>query len=234
MPNPHHPPDEEMEILAYAEPRPGWLYVAITISSYWIGKAVFGLRLVGQDNVPEAGPAVLLPNHASYLDAPVIGCLTSRPITFMARRTLFRGIGAYCYPRMNTFPVTRGGADIAAFRKCWEVLDRGHLLCLFPEGTRSPTGEIRPAQPGAISIALRSGAPLIPVAVSGTNRVLQRGHGFRLGRLGVMVGRPVTFPRLTAKMRRDRRVIEAVGRWVMAEIARMKRELDAEILAAED
>jgi len=211
------------------EPRPDWPYYVLREffrASYSIG---LGLTVRGTQNVPRSGPAVVLANHESLLDPYLITFVSSRPLAYMGKEELFRGFGGWLFPRMNCGKVRRGAADVGAFRFAARVLAQGRLFVMFPEGTRSVDGRLQQAQPGAISIALRSGAPILPVGIVGTREALGVGHGLRRHPVALRVGQPLEFAGLEPKAYRDKTVIAQVGERVMSEIAVLRRELRREL-----
>ncbi len=129
-------------------------------------------EVVGRENAPAEGPLIVASNHLNNGDPPVIALAFSRFPTFMAKREMmgwpilgpgFRAFGA-C-------PVSRGGADLSAIRAATDIVNEGKMLVMFPEGTRSRTGGLTKGHPGTALIALRTGAPIIPVAVTGTEQI---------------------------------------------------------------
>ncbi len=136
---------------------------------------LFDLTVAGADLVPEDGPVVLCMNHESMLDVPAVAVASPRPITFMAKRELFRvrAVG-WGFQRMGAFSVDRDLFDLRAVRIGLDVVRRREILGMFPEGTRMP-GQLLEFLPGAPWIALSTGAPLLPCAVAGTERALPRG-----------------------------------------------------------
>ncbi|MCB9866503.1 MAG: 1-acyl-sn-glycerol-3-phosphate acyltransferase [Phycisphaerales bacterium] len=126
------------------------------------------MRGVGVENVPVRGPAILACNHQSYLDPVLVGAFAKRTLHYMARDTLFhnRAFGRLIR-NFNAFPVKRGTADVGAIKESLRRLRAGHALLMFPEGTRTTDGRVRPMQPGVIAIARRSGAAIVPVALEG-------------------------------------------------------------------
>lgn len=212
----------------FAPPTPGWVFYTVTRTVGLLGYTLCPMRIFGAERIPWDGPAVLLPNHESYLDPLFLACATSRPIRFMAKRELFRGFGKWLFPRLNCFPVSRGQADVPAYRNASRTLAAKKLLCIFLEGTRSETGCLQKAQAGAISIALRAEVPLLPVAISGTWSVLPPHGKLRLRPVAIQIGEPMVFSRLNRKARADREVANRVGACIMEEIARLRRQLEAE------
>jgi 1-acyl-sn-glycerol-3-phosphate acyltransferase len=136
----------------------------------------FDLRIEGAELMPATGPVILCMNHESILDIPAVAVASTRPITFMAKRELFRHptVGR-AFGRMGAFSVDRELFDLRAIRIGLEVVRGGEVLGMYPEGTRKP-GTLLPFLPGAPWLALVTGAALLPCAISGTERALPRGH----------------------------------------------------------
>lgn len=131
-------------------------------------------RVFGQEHVPGSGPAVLAMNHDSLLDIPFLVLASPRPVWFMAKAELFRGrFASWFFHVLGGFPVRRGGYDFGAVRAALEVIRRGLLLGMYPEGTRAPY--LQEFLPGAAWVALATGVPLVPVAIKGTAESLPRG-----------------------------------------------------------
>ena len=151
-------------------------------------------RVEGRENVPASGAVILASNHVSYLDPPVVGVGIWRPGTYMAKEEIFAHplFGWFCR-KLNAFPVRRGTADRAALKRSLDALEQGRMLVIFPEGTRSETGELQEPEMGVGMLAYRSGAPVVPVYLWGTNQVLPRKGRPRLARIGVTYGQPLRF-----------------------------------------
>jgi 1-acyl-sn-glycerol-3-phosphate acyltransferase len=131
-------------------------------------------RIFGQEHVPPSGPAVLAMNHDSLLDIPFLVLASPRPVWFMAKEELFRGrFASWFFHVLGGFPVRRGGYDLGAVRAALEVIRRGLLLGMYPEGTRTP--HLLEFLPGAAWMALATGVPLVPAAIKGTAESLPRG-----------------------------------------------------------
>lgn len=187
------------------------------------------MQVHGREFIPRSGQAVLMGNHESFLDPLLILQLTMRPILFAAKEELFDVWNGWLFPRLNCIPVHRGKPDVAMFRAAARHLERGRIFCLFPEGTRSADGQIAAAQPGAIAVALWSGAPIIPIGLAGTHSVLPRQGGYQRLPVGIEAGPPLTFPDVIRKPKISKEEIDRVGRRVMEEIARLKRRVDERI-----
>ncbi len=170
---------------------------------YRVGRLFWGslfryycrLRVQGAEYIPAGGPAVVCANHLSMLDPFLVGYTldTPHPIAFMGKRELFkfppltliiRGWGA--------FPVDRSRQDTHALRTALAVLKSGEVLGMFPEGTRGTTGEMQEVRTGALRLAIRTKAPLIPAGIAGTERSLPRGAKFpKPSRLTITYGSPL-------------------------------------------
>ncbi len=135
------------------------------------------LRVEGLEHIPATGPVILTPNHLNLMDIPAMSVRVPRVVHHMAKVELFQvpllgGIMRY----FGAFPIRRGEGDRDALRLAHDVLMAGQVLVVFPEGHRSDTGGLGPGLPGAAMIALRAGAPIVPVAVWGTERILKHGR----------------------------------------------------------
>jgi 1-acyl-sn-glycerol-3-phosphate acyltransferase len=130
----------------------------------------FRLHVRGQRNVPRTGGVLLLSNHQSFLDPWLLGIAPSRQLHYMARDSLFKGgFLQWLAETLNTFPVRRGAADLAAIRNAVERLDKGYIVTVFPEGTRSEDGAIQPVI-GGFSLILnrcKTGVPILPAVIDG-------------------------------------------------------------------
>jgi 1-acyl-sn-glycerol-3-phosphate acyltransferase len=135
------------------------------------------LRVEGVENIPTTGPVILTPNHLNLMDIPAMSVRVPRVVHHMAKDELFQvpllgGIMRY----FGAFPIRRGESDRDALRQAGAVLAAGQVLVVFPEGHRSDNHALGPGLPGVAMIALRAGAPIVPVAVWGTERIFKRGR----------------------------------------------------------
>jgi len=130
----------------------------------------------GTEHVPWHGPAILASNHQSVLDVVVMPAALDRPVFFLAKAEYFRGWQRRFFESAGVMPVHRDGGDAAeaSLRRGQQLLDEGRLLGIYPEGTRSPDGRLYRGKTGAVRLALRTGAPIVPVATVGTREALRR------------------------------------------------------------
>ncbi len=183
------------------------------------------LRTEGLENVPASGGVILAPNHVSYADPPLVGtALAFRPTWYMAKQELFEVpvLGALIR-RCRAFPVRRGTADRQALRRATELLEAGEVVTIFPEGGRSPDGGLQPPELGFAAIARRSGAPVVPVAVIGSDRLLPRGAILpRFRPVLVRFGRPLCYA-ADSSARSRKEDLQAFAATVMAAIERLRQ-----------
>jgi 1-acyl-sn-glycerol-3-phosphate acyltransferase len=171
--------------------RPPLAYQVIAALSWPILYGVFRLRARGRENLPAGGGYVLACNHISNLDPWPVGLplWPRRWLRFMAKSELYWWPATYVLDGAGAFPVHRGLADVEAIETAVQLAHDGHVVVMFPEGTRREKGLVKKHQPrprsGAARIALEAGVPLIPCAVAGTDRLS------RLGPLRVAYGAPV-------------------------------------------
>lgn len=187
-------------------------------------------RVVGRRNVPRRGPLIVVSNHLCNVDPVLIDMMCPRPIAFMAKEELFGvplvGLLARLY---GTFPVRRLEADWRALRRAEAILQAGGAVGMFPEGTRSRTWALKRAHPGTAYLALRTGAPFLPVAVAGSEAITSLGQLFRRHRVTVTFGSPF---RLAPVERITKSEVEEATRAIMARIAQLLPERYRGVYAA--
>ncbi|MDD5618301.1 MAG: lysophospholipid acyltransferase family protein, partial [Candidatus Omnitrophica bacterium] len=151
------------------------VYTIIAGSFYIIFRLLFFLKIEGLENIPSKGAYLLACNHSSFLDPPVLGGAFYGArwikLNFLAKEELFHNkVFAWFLVRLKTFPVKRQSADIGAIKECIRRVKKGEPLAIFPEGERSPKGEITQGFPGIALVAAKTGAPVIPVFIKDTDR----------------------------------------------------------------
>ncbi|HOT23099.1 MAG TPA: lysophospholipid acyltransferase family protein [Thermoleophilia bacterium] len=188
----------------------------------WLAVPLFGgiyrCRARGTENLPGEGPAIIVVNHEANIDPVIVAMVFDRPLRFMAKEELFRfRLLAKLVSTLGAFPIMRGAGDRAALETSLAALAEGDVLLMFPEGHRYPDDEVHDFLPGVGMLALRSGAPVIPVASKGTAGMWRDGRP-RLSKLHLLVGPPVDLSDLNGR-----------GSKVYAEAARRMRAAVADL-----
>ena len=139
-----------------------------------IYKILFPVQVTGFDNIPSKGPVIICSNHISWWDPPLLGSIIHRKVYAMAKEELFKYfLFGKIIRYMGAFPVKREVADRRALKEALKVLSEGSVLILFPEGTRSKIGKVQKPLPGRGFIALKSKAPVVPVAIKGPYKLFK-------------------------------------------------------------
>jgi 1-acyl-sn-glycerol-3-phosphate acyltransferase len=148
-------------------------------SRYWyrLGYWLFGLflfffysyRFFHRQRVPPTGPILIIANHESYWDPPIVGCAVGRQVTYMARKTLFNSPAlAWWMNKVGAFPVDQEGTGLDGLKKALQLLKEGKGVIVFPEGTRTPDGRMRPFQQGIALLIRRAKVPVLPIGLAGS------------------------------------------------------------------
>lgn len=207
--------------------------------TYWIGWSLcrlvfatyFRWKVCHAERVPLAGPVILAANHASYLDPPLVGSGLPRAINYLARDTLFKypGLGAVLRS-VNAVPVDREGGGGAGLKAILDRLLAGGGIILFPEGTRSPDGQLRAARAGIGLTVIKSNAPVVPVRVFGTHEAWGRHLALpRPRRVAVKYGNPMDFAALreeakTCPKPRLKQIYQQIADEIMVAIGELRLE----------
>ncbi|MDQ3740144.1 MAG: 1-acyl-sn-glycerol-3-phosphate acyltransferase [Actinomycetota bacterium] len=171
---------------------------------YWVVRAVlqpffhvyFRLKRHGREHIPQSGPLLLAANHRSFLDPFVLGTMTRRPVYYVAKKELFENrLQGWFLNALGAFPVDRGASDHEMLTTARTILERGDAVLIFPEGTRIRPGGLGTPKRGVGRLALETGAPIVPLAVIGTEDV-RKGWRIRPRRVTIRAGRPLTYPRV--------------------------------------
>jgi len=182
-----------------------WFYhiarIAVRIGLFFFTSCT----LNGMKTIPKKGPLLIIANHLSVADPPLVSVSITRETVFMAKEELFSNwFTNYFIRSFGAFPVRRNSLDRNALKVADNVLEAGKVLVMFPESSRSSTGELEKAFPGAAMIALRNQVPVLPIAVTGTEVI----HGYkwllRRPKVILTVGNPFSLPQVKGKLSREK------------------------------
>ncbi len=177
-----------------------WFYPVARVIVGTVFLLLTRLRVTGRENVPNGGPLLAVANHLNLIDPPLVGLSLGRRAVFMAKKELFRfRFLGYFLRIFGSFPVHRGRLDREALRQATQVLAGGSVLVMFPEGMRSKNAQLRPAFTGSALIALRSGAPILPVGITGTEKIEGASWMLRRPQITVNIGRPFYLPPVNSR-----------------------------------
>ncbi|MEK7354342.1 MAG: lysophospholipid acyltransferase family protein [Chloroflexota bacterium] len=166
--------------------------VVLLLSTNW--------QIKGKGNIPPKGPLLIVANHLNLADPPIVSVSIARQTRFMAKEELFKAkFTGYFIGSFGAFPVKRSQADMKAVRQALKILADGLALVVFPEATRSPNAQLQPAFPGVALIALHSGAPILPIGITGTEKMNGKTWPFRRPRVTVNIGPAFHLPPTTGR-----------------------------------
>ncbi|MBU0982381.1 MAG: 1-acyl-sn-glycerol-3-phosphate acyltransferase [candidate division Zixibacteria bacterium] len=188
-----------------------------------LSKVVFRIRVSGSDRIPKDGPVILASNHISWYDPPLVGSWMWRETHFFAKSGLFEHplFGAIIR-RTNALPVKRGTIDREALKLAYEALRKPSGLVIFPEGTRSRSGEFRAPKLGVGMIARKIGCPIVPIYIHGANRLKDCFWGRQ--RLSITYGEPISVDYVNS-VSSGRPGYQEIADTVMARIAALKEDV---------
>ena len=177
-----------------------WFYYIARVIVKALLKLLTRCQVKGRENIPSRGPLLIVANHLNLVDPPLLGVSLSRKVIFMAKKELFRfRVIGYFIGSLGAFSVHRGQLDRKALRQAYQVLADGLVLVMFPEGTRSGSAQLQPALPGPALIAMRSGAPILPVGIIGTEKIGGVTWLLRRPQITVNIGQPFYLPPASSK-----------------------------------
>ncbi|GAT84786.1 acyl-phosphate glycerol 3-phosphate acyltransferase [Streptomyces sp. F-3] len=194
-----------------------------------IMRLMFRPRVEGVEHIPSEGPVILAGNHLTFIDSMILPLVCDRQVFFIGKDEYVKGKGlkgrlmAWFFTGVGMIPVDRDGGKggVAALMTGRRVLEEGKVFGIYPEGTRSPDGRLYRGRTGIARLTLMTGAPVVPFAMIGTDRIQPTGAGMpRPCRVTVRFGEPMEFSRYEG-MDRDRYVLRAVTDSVMAEVMRL-------------
>jgi 1-acyl-sn-glycerol-3-phosphate acyltransferase len=165
------------------------LYWAIhkTMESFF--KYICRWQVFGRDNLPQSGPVIIISNHVGSWDPLALGIAMNRQVCYMAKKELFDiPLLGFIIKCLGAFPVKRGGGDRYVLKAAQQILHEGKVIGIFPEGSRSKTGQLQPFKAGAAVLAYRTGSPILPVGLIDTKNIFRKGW-FRTFK--VNIGQPI-------------------------------------------
>lgn len=177
--------------------RRGWYEIGRFLSVGLV-RLLYRVKVYGKDNIPREGAALVLSSHQSFFDPMLCQGWLGRPFYFVPRETLFVGLLGWLIDSFYTIPINQEQVTLKSMRAIIEVLKRGHIVCLYPEGSRTLTGKIDEIKPGFGLLARRSGAPMVPMVIDGIFERWPRTQKFPKpgGTVGVLYGQPIPAGRI--------------------------------------
>ncbi|HWS50999.1 MAG TPA: lysophospholipid acyltransferase family protein [Microbacterium sp.] len=215
-----------------------WLMKYVAIGP--LVKAIFRPWIVGRRNVPTSGAAILASNHLSFADSIFLPLVIDRPMSFLAKSDYFTGRGLkgratkFFMKATGQIPIDRSGgkASEASLNTGLQVLGRGDLLGIYPEGTRSPDGKLYRGRTGIARMALEAKVPVIPVVMVDTDTAMPIGQRVpRLVRVGIVIGEPLDFSRFEG-MENDRYILRSVTDEIMVALQRLGAQKYEDVYAS--
>ncbi|MCI0822248.1 MAG: 1-acyl-sn-glycerol-3-phosphate acyltransferase [Chloroflexi bacterium] len=201
-----------------------WFYYTCRFLQRGTLKAFADWEVVGRENIPPMGPLIIIANHQSNMDPPMLVASLQRRVYFLAKSTVFNSaLTRWLLASYGAFPLDRDkDMDIRAYRWVINQLNKGQPVVLFPEGTRSPNGMIK-AKSGFAQIALHTQAPILPVGITGTESMGSWGRVFfPTGRLKINVGRVFSLPDVQGKPNKE--IIDSFADMIMERVAQLLPE----------
>jgi 1-acyl-sn-glycerol-3-phosphate acyltransferase len=189
--------------------KPNWMYegVRLVLTPYIV--FFYRARCIDSDNIPADGPAIIAPNHFSFLDHFFVAVFLRRKVQFMAKSQLFKPPLEIVFNNGGVFPIRRGQHDEEAFKTAHTILERGGIVVMYAEAGRSRSGELGTPRHGLGRLALESGVPVVPTAIAGTERV-RNWKRLQFPKVTVQFGEPLRFERVEAPTREQAQAASVV------------------------
>jgi len=198
---------------------------------YWVGyiffrsagKAFYNLSLVNEEKLVREGGVLMAANHESFLDPPLIGISHPENVTYLARKTLFKGIAKWLYRKWDAIPIDQENPDMTGLKSIIKALKSQKKVVMFPEGERTLTGELGKALPGVGLIIAKSQATVQPMRIFGAREALPRGSGnLKMAQISVVVGDPIYFDQEMLKSYKGKQGYQAIADMVLQAIAKIE------------
>jgi 1-acyl-sn-glycerol-3-phosphate acyltransferase len=189
--------------------KPNWMYegVRLVLTPYIV--FFYRARCIDSDSIPADGPAIIAPNHFSFLDHFFVAVYLRRKVQFMAKSQLFKPPLEIVFNNGGVFPVRRGHHDEEAFKTAHAILERGGIVVMYAEAGRSRSGELGTPRHGLGRLALESGVPVVPTAIAGTERV-RNWKRLQFPKVTVQFGEPLRFERVEEPTREQAQAASVV------------------------
>ena len=202
---------------------PSWFYRLLRLLVHVVSRAYWRVEVDGAEHVPPTGPVILAPVHRSFMDFLVVSEVTKRKIFYMTKEEMWKSplLGAVL-DSVGAFPVHRDGADRLALERAQDVLERGDVLILFPEGTRRAGPVVEDLHEGAAFLAARTGAAIVPIGIGGTAEAMPKGSKFvRPVKVHIVVGPALAAPERSTRGRVPRAQVHTLTEELCSELQRL-------------
>lgn len=185
-----------------------WFWWFMQTLCLWTCKIIYRLKMYGVEHIPTTGGVLIASSHQSYLDPILVGVCPRRPLAFLANAYLFKNpFFGWLIRCLNAFPIEQGKGDRAAVTEAIARLKEGYVLSIFPEGHRSPDGELKPLERGFALVARKAGVPVVPAAIDGAYQAWPRRRKFPgIHPVHVIFGKPIDVREMSAQ-----EIVDAVG-----------------------
>lgn len=203
----------------------GLIYWFLWLLFNVLGRLFFRYRATGRENIPTQGGALVAANHASFLDIPLLGCGIPRRVSFLGREDLFPIPGLnWTLQWLGWIPIRHDRLDRTGFGKAIDLIKSGNIVVIYPEGTRTRDGALRPGKPGIGTIVAATGCPVVPAYLSGTYEALPMGSfRLRFHPVHITYGKPIDFSSDAQRYAGKKEFYRHVSRTVMARVAEAGR-----------
>jgi 1-acyl-sn-glycerol-3-phosphate acyltransferase len=200
----------------------GWYRFGYKLS-WLLGRLCFSFKVYGRDLIPNKGGCILAMNHESYLDPPLAGMCCRRPIYFLARKTLLNWpIMGKIFPKCNVVPVDQDRADMSALKNVIKLVRNGECTIVFPEGGRTPDGNLQPAQPGLGLVIAKSLVPVVPMRIFGAYEAFPIHGKISCTPVRIVIGEPMIFTEADLEGASGRELYQRLSERVMQRISEIQ------------
>ena len=200
----------------------GFVYQVCRNLSRALANAALDYRVIHEERLIHTGGVLICSNHVSYLDPPLAGVIYKGSVCYLARKSLLSNpVSRWLFPRLNVIPIDQDRAGFAGLKTIIKLLQDGNKVLIFPEGSRSPDGNLQPAEPGTGLVVAKARVPVVPVRIFGAHEALPYGTGrFRPSTVTVVVGEPLRFDHEALPQGKD--AYQQISDRIMASIAALE------------